>query len=137
MPLIGVNGVRINAVIEGEGPALVLLHGLGSSIASLSAEIAHFRTHFRVVAIDSRGHGGSDRPPHYTIHDHVADVLGVMDAFGIETCALLGRSMGSYVAQGAASAAPARFNKLVLVVPRAQASEFEHPAAPPAPRRRT
>jgi 3-oxoadipate enol-lactonase len=123
MPLIEVNGVRLNVAVEGEGSPLVLLHGLGSSIASLSAEIAQFRPRFQIIAIDARGHGGSDRPVTYTIHDHIADVLGVMDALGISACALLGRSMGSYIAQGVASTAPERVGKLVLVVPRAHASE--------------
>jgi len=123
MPLVSVNGVRLNVAIEGDGPPLVLLHGLGSSIASLSAEIAHFQRHRQVIAIDLRGHGGSDRPARYTIQDHIADVLGVMDALDIEQFELLGRSMGSYIAQGVASAAPARVTSLVLVVPRAHASE--------------
>ncbi|MGO9545816.1 MAG: alpha/beta fold hydrolase [Rhodomicrobium sp.] len=123
MPLISVNGIRLNAAIEGEGPPLLLLHGLGSSIASLGAEIEHFRPHRRIIAIDARGHGGSDRPARFTIQDHIADVVAVLDALGIAKCALLGRSMGSYIAQGAAAAAPERIGDLVLVVPRAHASE--------------
>jgi 3-oxoadipate enol-lactonase len=123
MPLISVNGVRLNVLIQGEGSPLVLLHGLGSSIASLGAEIAHFRPHRQVIAIDARGHGASDRPASYGMQDHIADVLGIMDALSIESCALLGRSMGSYIAQGIASSAPERFSNLVLVVPRPCASE--------------
>ncbi len=123
MPLIAVNGTRLNVAIEGAGPPLVLLHGLGSSIASLSAEIEYFSPHRQVIAIDARGHGGSERPARYTIQDHIADVLAIMDTLGDAQCALLGRSMGSYIAQGAAAAAPERVSHLVLVVPRAYASE--------------
>jgi 3-oxoadipate enol-lactonase len=123
MPLVAVNGIRLNIAIEGAGASLILLHGLGSSIVSLSAEIAAFSSWRRVIAIDARGHGGSDKPASYTIQDHIADVLGLMDVLEIERCALLGRSMGSYIAQGVATSAPGRIESLVLVVPRAHAEE--------------
>lgn len=123
MPIFDVNGIRLNVAIEGSGPPVILLHGLGSSIASLSAEIAHLRPFRRVIAIDARGHGASARPSSYRMEDHIADLLSVMDRLGIEQCALLGRSMGSYIAQGAACASPERFDRLVLVVPRAYAHE--------------
>jgi 3-oxoadipate enol-lactonase len=138
MPLVSVNGIRLNVAIEGEGPPLLLLHGLGSSIAALGGEIAHFRRFRQTIAFDARGHGASDRPARYNMQDHIADVLGLLDALGIGQakrssstpcgsapckCAALGRSMGSYIAQGAAAAAPERFSHLVLVVPRAHATE--------------
>src|SRR5271165_1379422 len=123
MAFMEVNGIRMNVAVEGQGPPLILLHGLGSTIAALSAEIGHFSRYRTVVAYDARGHGGSDRPAHYTMHDHVADLRGVMDALGIERSALLGRSMGSYIGQAAACAMPERFSHLVLVVPRAHAKE--------------
>lgn len=123
MALVHVNGIRLNVEITGAGPPLVLLHGLTSSIASLRGEIGHFRKVRRVIAIDARGHGASDKPTHYTIEDHIADVLALLDTLEITRCALLGRSMGSYIAQGVATRMPHRVDDLVLVVPRAHAIE--------------
>jgi 3-oxoadipate enol-lactonase len=123
MPFMQVNGIRLHVVVEGSGQPLILLHGLGSSIASLSAEIAYFRSRCQVIVYDARGHGASDRPSEYGMQDHIGDLLGLIDALGIGQCALLGRSMGSYIAQGAACSAPDRFSRLVLVAPRASARE--------------
>jgi 3-oxoadipate enol-lactonase len=116
-------GVRLHVEIAGDGPPVVLLHGLTSSVAALAPEIAFLSPWRRTIAIDARGHGASDKPPAYTLDDHVADVLAVMDRLGVARAALLGRSMGSYVAQGVAIAAPDRIDDLVLVVPRAHAVE--------------
>lgn len=125
MAHIEVNGAALNVVTEGNAaaPPVLLLHGLGSSVASLAVEIALLAPSRRVVALDARGHGGSSRPAAYTMADHIADALGVMDALGMTRTAILGRSMGSYVAQGIAIAEPERVSELVLVVPRAHAVE--------------
>lgn len=123
MARVPVNGIELNIEVEGTGQPVLLLHGLGSSIASLAAERALLRHARRVVAIDCRGHGASSKPSAFTIDDHVADLLGLMDALGLERADLLGRSMGSYIAQGAASRAPQRFGRLMLVVPRAHSAE--------------
>ena len=123
MPLVNVNGVRLNVEVAGHGPPIVLLHGLTSSIAALRPEIDRLSISHRTIAVDSRGHGGSDKPPGYTLADHIADVVSLLDHLGLETTALLGRSMGSYIAQGVAIAVPSRISELVLVVPRVHAEE--------------
>jgi 3-oxoadipate enol-lactonase len=96
-----------------------MLHGIGGSVAHMRAEVDRLSEHFRVIAIDSRGHGRSERPAAYTLNDHVMDVFGVMDALGLDQTALMGTSMGSYVAQGVAVRAPHRITKLVLITPKA------------------
>lgn len=113
---LSVNGITINMEDHGSGQPLVMLHGLNSSIGGMRTEIDWLSRHFRVIAIDLRGHGRSSRPAAYTLQDHTRDVLGVMDALKLDTAFLMGTSMGSYVAQAVALAAPERIRKLVLVV---------------------
>jgi pimeloyl-ACP methyl ester carboxylesterase len=71
---------------------------------------------YHVFVPDQRGHGGSERPKAgYAPEDFAADVLAFMDAVGVERAALVGHSMGSFVAQAVAAAAPDRITRLVLV----------------------
>ncbi|UBV41612.1 alpha/beta hydrolase [Deinococcus taeanensis] len=114
-----VRGTDLHVEQRGHGHPLVMLHGLGSHSGWMARDIAHCAHRRRVVAIDSRGHGRSARPAHFTLNDHVQDVLGVMDALNLERTDLMGTSMGSYVAQALAAAHPDRITRLILVVPKA------------------
>ena len=116
---IFVNGVRLHVEVEGTGHPFIMLHGLAGDSQSLRTDIDAFSPGFRTIAIDCRGHGRSDHPPHFTLADHVRDVLAVMDELGVDSTYLIGTSMGSYVAQGVAIAAPQRVKKLILVAPKA------------------
>jgi 3-oxoadipate enol-lactonase len=115
MTMMMVNGCDLNVEIQGEGRPLLMLHGLGNNMASFRSDIEHFRTTRRAIAIDSRGHGLSGKPDHYTLKDHVDDVVGLMDALGLETVDLIGSSMGAYVAQGVAIEVPRRIRRLIIV----------------------
>ena len=118
--LMPVNGINLNVVVQGTGRPVVMLHGLTSNLTTMQREMDHLSRSFQVIAIDSRGHGQSDKPAHYTLQDHVADVLGVLDALHLDRVALIGTSMGSYIAQGVATQQPQRIAKLVLITPKAQ-----------------
>ncbi len=118
--LMPVNGINLNVAVQGTGTPVVLLHGLTSNITAMQREIDHLSRTFQVVAIDSRGHGRSDKPAQYTLQDHVADVFGVLDALQLDRVALIGVSMGSYIAQGVAAQQPQRVAKLVLITAKAQ-----------------
>lgn len=116
MPTFQSNGANLYYEEEGTGTPLLLLHGLHGSSKMINNEIHELKEHFRTIALDSRGHGNSDRPQHYTLEEHVQDVINLMDHLGIEEANLMGVSMGSYIAQGVAIAVPNRLKKLVLVV---------------------
>ena len=118
--LLSVNGIKLNVEVQGAGQPVVLLHGLTSNITMHQLEIAQLSRSFQTVAIDSRGHGRSDKPAHYTLQDHIDDVFGVLDALHLDRIFLVGTSMGSYIAQGVASRQPARVAKLVLITPKAE-----------------
>jgi len=115
MPEAFVNNVGIRYREAGQGPALVLIHGLGSSgqvWEGLFPELS--RTH-RVIAPDLRGHGDSAKPRGpYSIRLLADDVVLLMDHLGIAAAAVCGLSMGGAIAQVLAVERPERVEALVL-----------------------
>ncbi len=70
---------------------------------------------YRVYVLDQRGHGESDRPANaYALSQFAADVLAFMDVMKIDKATIVGHSMGSFVAQHVAVAAPERVKRMVL-----------------------
>ena len=116
------NGVRIHYEVDdaaSDGPPLVLMHGMGMSTkdwhnagyaAALSGE-------FRLILIDSRGFGQSDKltdPADYGRAQKVSDVTAVLDDLGIEKTFYWGYSMGASIGWALGMLAPQRFHALVL-----------------------
>ena len=99
------------------------LHGVGGSADSMAPEVQGLAVDRPVIVFDARGHGRSSRPQRFTVDDHVADALAVLDALGADRFAALGVSMGSYLAPGVVAAAPDRAAALVLVVAKAHGQE--------------
>lgn len=111
-------GVRLRYVEQGDadGRPVVLLHGLADSWFSFSRTMPMLPASWRVLAIDQRGHGDSDRPASgYTIADFADDVLALLDTLAIPRATIVGHSLGAFVAQRVAIIAPDRVEKLVLI----------------------
>lgn len=119
MPEFTSNGIKLYYEEKGEGMPLVLLHGLGSNRAMFKREMEHFGSSYRVIGLDSRGHGRSDKPAEFTLNDHIEDTAALLNHLEIQKAHVLGVSMGSYIAQGLALAHPDRVGKLILVVTKA------------------
>jgi pimeloyl-ACP methyl ester carboxylesterase len=104
---------------RGQGPNLVLLHGLGASSFSWRHNIAPLARHFRVVAPDLPPHGRSPAPldANYTIESLTQGVLDFLNRQGIKRAALAGNSLGGGLALLLAQAHPERFPALVLLAP--------------------
>ncbi|HEX6099427.1 MAG TPA: alpha/beta fold hydrolase [Thermoanaerobaculia bacterium] len=101
----------------GDGPPLVMVHGVASRAADAAPLYrALSRTH-RVYALDLLGYGDSDRPrdSDYSVRTQAAVVRGFMDALGIAQADLIGVSMGGWVALMVAAEEPRRVRSLVLV----------------------
>jgi pimeloyl-ACP methyl ester carboxylesterase len=111
-------GVRIHYAVEGSGPELVLLHGFMGSIEDWISlgYVASLRSNYRLILIDSRGHGQSDKPhdeASYALDRRVTDITAVLDSLGIETAHFWGYSMGGYIGFGLAKHAPRRLRTFV------------------------
>lgn len=113
--------MHLHSVRSGEGSPIVLLHGLTAThhyvvMGSRALE----RAGHDVLAYDARGHGQSDRAPRadqYTYDLLVADLVGMLDAAGLERAVIAGASMGAHTAARLALTAPDRVAGLVLVTP--------------------
>jgi len=113
---ISVDGATLDVEDRGDGDAIVLLHGfmLTRDIWDAQAD-ALSRTH-RVVRADSRGAGRSSAPSGpYLMEALAGDVAATMDALGIERAAIVGHSLGGYVALAFARMYSERVERLALV----------------------
>ena len=99
----------------GEGPPLLLLHGLAGSARWWQHNLPALTASFRVRAVDFPGFGTSHRRAHFDLDRAPAQVVRLMDREGIERAHLMGHSMGGLVAGGLAAEFPARVDRLVLV----------------------
>ena len=107
--------IELHCEETGGGEPLVLLHGNGEDGTYFTHQIAHFSQRFRVLALDTRGHGKSPRgEAPFTIRQFARDLLAFLDARGIERAHLLGFSDGGNIALVFALAHPERVGKLVL-----------------------
>jgi 3-oxoadipate enol-lactonase len=118
MPELTIQKTKIYYELHGkEGkPYLILIHGLGSSVRDWEFQIPVFSEDYRVLAIDMRGHGRSDKPKEkYSVRQFGSDVIAVMDALKIEKAHIVGISMGGMIAFQMAVDCPERIEKLVIV----------------------
>jgi pimeloyl-ACP methyl ester carboxylesterase len=110
---------RISTLTMGEGPDILLLHGLGATKASFFEAAAALSRSHRVHALDLPGFGSSSKPA-FAAYDagYFADtVLGAMDAMGIERAHLVGNSLGGRVAIEVGLRRPDRVGALGLLCP--------------------
>ncbi|MBF4463240.1 MULTISPECIES: alpha/beta fold hydrolase [unclassified Rathayibacter] len=103
---------------DAAAPPLVLIHGLFSDSTSVASLATALSARFRVIAPDMIGHGRSSRTELFTLADQGRAVNDLTAALGYESSAIVGISMGSYVAAQATILDPARTFRLVLVVPK-------------------
>jgi pimeloyl-ACP methyl ester carboxylesterase len=126
MPKVNLRGTTMHFQQIGQGPDLVLVHGLFSNLAFWWLHIAPrlAETH-RVTALDLRGHGFSALPPEgYRAVDLAEDVVALMDHLGIGEAHLLGHSFGGAVILALAARHPGRVRRVTLAdawVPSLQA----------------
>lgn len=118
MPEVSNHGVRISYDVTGQGRPLVLLHGWSCDRSwwTESGYIDDLQRDYRVIKVDLRGHGKSDKPHEPSAyHSEMvnSDVLAVADAEGIDRFAIWGLSYGGWVAWMTANSAPERVAAIV------------------------
>lgn len=115
MPYTRSGRVRIYWEEEGRGDPLLMIMGLGFSLAMWQSLRPVMARRFRCIVYDNRGVGKSQLPLRpFTIAAMAQDAAAVLDAAGAEAAHVLGLSMGGMIAQEFALAHPARVRKLVL-----------------------
>ena len=119
--LIRAGALTLAGEAAGDGPLVVLLHGLTATrrYVVMGSRLLE-RSGYRVIAYDARGHGESSPAPdpaRYEYDDLVADLLAVIDDAGAERAVLVGNSMGAHTGMAFAMAHPERVAALVQVAP--------------------
>ena len=123
MPFTTRDGVRLYWRADGhpDRPALLLLNSLGTDHAMWDGVVRALSGRFRLLRMDTRGHGASDAPPgDYTIAQLAQDALAVLDAAGASKAAVAGVSMGGMTAMQLAITAPERLTAIAICNSTAQ-----------------
>jgi pimeloyl-ACP methyl ester carboxylesterase len=127
-----INGVRMHYEVAGDGPPVVLVHGLAASLAFWYLGVVPVLSRrFCVAAYDLRGHGLSEMPSRgYTSADLAGDLDGLLDHLGVERAHLVAHSYGAAVALRLAVSHPDRVRGLVLadaVIPHLRTGRARRP----------
>ncbi len=127
MPTIELIGPapRIAVEHDGDGPLVILLHGIGGRRQNFTDQLPVFAKEFHVAAWDARGYGGSDDydgPLDFA--GFAADLVRVIDHFGFETAHLVGQSMGGRICLETYAHFPDRIATLTLAGVHASFGEF-------------
>src|SRR5215471_21683295 len=109
--------VPLAATLEGPAgaPVVVLGNSLGTTREVWAPQSAVLGERFRLLRFEHRGHGGSPAPPGpYTVGELAADVIALLDGFGVRTASYCGISLGGMIGMWLAAHAPERIDALVL-----------------------
>ena len=107
--------IKLNFIQKGEGEPLILLHGNGEESGYFKNQIEEFSRHFKVVAVDTRGHGSSPRGEGpFSLSRFAEDLKSFMDEQNIPKAHILGFSDGGNIAMLFALKYPERMNTLIL-----------------------
>jgi pimeloyl-ACP methyl ester carboxylesterase len=115
---VEVNGVRLHCLVEGEGPLVLLLHGFPETSRAWRKQIPALAEHFRVVAPDLRGYGGSDKPRGIAAYGPSVladDIVALIHAFDAERAHIVGHDWGGGVAWTLAIEHPEVVDRLAVL----------------------
>ncbi|MFA7585455.1 MAG: alpha/beta hydrolase [Novosphingobium sp.] len=104
-------------IYPGDGPTLLLMHGLTRNSADFEPLIPHLLGHYRLIVPDQRGRGLSDYDPdagNYRPDIYSTDMLALLDSLSVARAGLIGTSMGGIMAMIMAAVQPQRFSAIVL-----------------------
>lgn len=116
MPFVETPGARVAYQVEGSGPAVLMIQGIGVAGAGWRPQVEALRDRFRTIVFDNRGMGASELcGGAVDVPAMAADALAVADAAGAAQFHLVGHSMGGIIAQEVALSAGARVSSLSLL----------------------
>lgn len=115
MPKVQVRDIEMYYEETGQGAPLLLIHGLGSSMRDWEMQVPYFSRNFRVITLDVRGHGQTNKPAGpYSIPLFAEDTAEFMKILQIESAHVVGISMGGMIAFQLALIVPERIRSLVI-----------------------
>ena len=115
---VTIHGHQRAFVKAGEGPALLLLHGLGCDHTTWSPVIQQLAKHYTVIAPDLLGHGASAKPrADYSVGGYANGMRDLLTVLGIDKVTVVGHSFGGGVAMQFAYQFPERTERMILVAP--------------------
>jgi pimeloyl-ACP methyl ester carboxylesterase len=111
------DGVKIQLVVwEGKGKEILCIHGITANSRFWDCLASALAPHHRVIAMDLRGRGLSEKPPTgYSIKHHCKDIAALMDDQGLERPVVMGHSLGAFISLVFAAQYPERVDRLILV----------------------
>lgn len=113
-----VDGTNIYYEDYGEGDSVIFVHGWGASHESWQPQVLEFAKKYRVITIDLRGHGDSDKPySGYSYEDHCNDINSLIDQLKLVKPTLLGWSYGGSIATYYSAHYSDKLAKLILLGP--------------------
>ena len=111
-----VDGLRLHYVVEGRGPAVIFVHGLGGFAESWRHNVRPLANRATVYSVDLPGFGESAKPrTHYRLSYFASALRGFMDGLGIAQASLVGHSLGAAVSVTLALTHPTRVERLAFV----------------------
>jgi pimeloyl-ACP methyl ester carboxylesterase len=116
--VVETNGIRLHCAVDGTGPLVVFLHGFPECWYSWRHQLAALAPHFRVVAPDLRGYNESDKPAGvkaYALPELLADVAGLIAAFGERDAIVVAHDWGGAIAWQLAMERPDLVKRLVVM----------------------
>ena len=113
---VPVAGGSLHVAEWGSGPVVLAIHGITASHKQWPGVAERVQSSVRLVAPDLRGRGASNGlPGPFNIRAHADDMIALLDHLGVPSAAVVGHSMGAYVAQVMATEYPDRVTRLVLI----------------------
>ncbi|CAN5542957.1 pyrimidine utilization protein D [soil metagenome] len=129
MPIARIKDLDVSYEIDGAGPPLLLISGMGGMAGYWKPQVPVFSQHYKVITYDQRG-TGKTTPSRvtYTVELLAQDVIDLLDFLGLDKVRICGHSTGGMIAQVLASVAPERIVSMVQYGTRAHADAFTHRA---------
>lgn len=111
------DGVKIQvAVWEGNGKDILCIHGITANSRCWDVIASALAPRHRLLAMDLRGRGGSDKPSKgYSLDHHLRDITWLLDDLGFERVVLMGHSLGAFISLAYGAHHPERVDRIVLV----------------------
>ncbi|HTN45600.1 MAG TPA: alpha/beta hydrolase [Flavipsychrobacter sp.] len=117
--LIDSNNIRLHYIEypKENVPTIICMHGITANCQAFGGLVAKgLSEYYRLISVDLRGRGLSSQPAfHYSMEDHAADIIGLLDHLRIEKAILMGHSFGGLLSFFLAANYPDRVEKLILL----------------------